>query len=121
MIPWKLLGCPGLSEPPWPSGPPRQPGPTNDGMAHKCNKFEYTLSRAGHFRAHLNIHSGEKSNTCNQCDYVFPQASSLWVHLNAHIGDRVPKKHGGAVALPPGKFLRVRRVFARIYKIIHKM
>ena len=31
-----------------------------------------------------------------------------------------PKNPGGAVALPTGKFLRVRKVFARIYKITHK-
>ena len=32
-----------------------------------------------------------------------------------------PKNLVGASALPTGKFLRVRKVFARIYKIGHKM
>ena len=32
-----------------------------------------------------------------------------------------PKNLVGASALPTGKFLRVRKVFARIYKITHKM
>ena len=32
-----------------------------------------------------------------------------------------PKNIVGVAALPPGKLLRVRKVFARIYKITHKM
>ena len=32
-----------------------------------------------------------------------------------------PKNLVGASAMPTGKFLRVRKVFARIYKIVHKM
>ena len=32
-----------------------------------------------------------------------------------------PKNLVGASALPTGKFLRVRKVFARIYKIGHKI
>ena len=48
------------------------------------------LGRAN-LRAHLNIHSGEKSNKCNQCDYASSQASSLGVHLNAHIGEKSSK------------------------------
>ena len=35
-------------------------------------------------------------------------------------GGQSPKNLVGALALPTGKFLRVRKVFARIYKITHK-
>ena len=35
--------------------------------------------------------------------------------------DQSPKNIVGALALPTGKFLRVRKVFARIYKITQKM
>ena len=32
----------------------------------KCNHCDYVFSGAGNLRAHLKIHSGEKSNKCNQ-------------------------------------------------------
>ena len=88
---WNPQKFPGLSGPPGPSESPGPPGPNDDRMAHKCNQCGYTSSRAGHLSAHLNIHSGEKSNKCNQCDYVSFYASALKTHLKVHSGEKSNK------------------------------
>ena len=59
-----------------------------DKVAHNCNQCEYTSSRAGNLRLHLETHSGERSNKCNQCDFASSWASSLRVHLKIHSGEK---------------------------------
>ena len=53
----------------------------------KCNHCVF--SGAGNLRAHLKIHSGEKSNKCNQCDYASSQAGSLRKHLRKRHGNNL--------------------------------
>ena len=48
--------------------------------SHKCNQCDYASSHAGHFRAHLKMHSGEKSNRCNQCDFASSYSNALRAH-----------------------------------------
>ena len=63
----------------------------DDSTAHKCNQCEYTSSWAHNLRAHLKIHSGEKSNKCNQCDYASSQAGNLKTHVKIHSGEKSNK------------------------------
>ena len=37
--------------------------------SHECNQCDYASSNTGHLRAHLKMHSREKSNKCNICYY----------------------------------------------------
>ena len=47
--------------------------------------------------------------------------SDRLVNYHGTAMEQSPKNLVGASAMPTGKFLRVRKVFARIYKIVHKM
>lgn len=45
----------------------------------------------------------------------------VWQYFKLNNRVQSPKNVVGALALPTGKFLHVREVFARIYKITHNM
>ena len=38
---------------------------------NRCCQCDYAISQASFLRAHLKMHSGEKSNKCNQCAKVY--------------------------------------------------
>ena len=59
---------------------------------NKCIQCEYASSHAGHLRAHLKTHTGEKSNKCSQCDFESYQAGHLRRHLEKHKAERVLDK-----------------------------
>ena len=63
----------------------------NDRMAHKCNQCEYNFSSASNLRAHLKIHTGQKSSKCNQCDFASSQAGHLRTHLRTHSREKPNK------------------------------
>ena len=55
---------------------------------NKCNLCDYASSHTSNLRAHLKMHSGEKSNKCNQCNFASSWAGDLKRHLKTNFGEK---------------------------------
>ena len=59
--------------------------------SNKCNQCDYACSDPSALRTHLKTHTGEKPNKCNRCDYASSQTGHLRSNLKTHSGEKSNK------------------------------
>ncbi|XP_056310961.1 zinc finger protein 300-like [Danio aesculapii] len=59
--------------------------PTGKFTCQECGK---SFCHAGHFAAHMRVHTGERPYMCQQCGKSFYHAGNLAAHMRIHTGEK---------------------------------